>query len=116
VQRFLALRKYGEGKGLLGAPRTPPRTEPESPTSGGSITITVRNKRAEWISVSRTPRAVIARLPMNNVLPNENRIAPGAELTLILPPPALAVQPNLQYVLLTPAIGFVLPQLPPPTR
>ena len=105
-----ALRKSGEAKGLLRAPSTLPQTKPESPRSSGSITITVGNTRAEWISVSRTARAVIVRLPTKkNILPSENRIAPGDVLTLTLPP-TLAYNQFPYVIPLMPAIGFVLPQ------
>ncbi|WP_026412162.1 hypothetical protein [Actinomadura oligospora] len=82
---------------------------PASPTGATptpSVNVTVRNRRAEWVSVSMTAAAVLVQLPLRNELPDTNRIPPGgtAALTLdapVQPPPATGP---------TPTIGFVLPQ------
>lgn len=106
------------------------------PGSDDRLTIDLRNTRAEWISVSVTPGAVIVRLPQDNTLPQANRVKPGESVTLTLPRPTSATtfpsatnrlgarntlgnSPNLLNnparanatpIPGIPTIGFVLPQ------
>ncbi|MFC4909503.1 hypothetical protein [Actinomadura gamaensis] len=80
----------------------------EQGASGHPVKVTVRNRRAEWVSVSRTWPAVIVELPLHDRLPSENRIAPGAAATLDLPAPTQPVPASATGA--RPTIGFVLPQ------
>jgi hypothetical protein len=64
-----------------------------------AVTVTIRNTRADWIAAELISpagplvhdMAVIITLPTNDMLPGENRIAPGGieTLGLTVPPPAI---------------------------
>lgn len=80
------------------------------------VQVQVRNTRSEWISISTTRYAVIARLPnANNTLPTDNRVSPGSTATFDLPRPPVAVGPlNAPAIPKIPAIGFLHSEAPNP--